>query len=487
MRGAGRYSTTVLAALIGLAVLVGLNVLAARSTWRWDATADRRNSLSRESADVLAHLPRPVSAVAFYRPQEPEAEVVRELFERIAEKAHDFTWEFADPDRSPFKAREYGVRQSGTVVLSSGDKRESVLFADEEKLVNAMVRVSDPAGGTVYFVTGHGELDAERAGKDPDGKGSPDSCVLLAKALREKGLQTRPLLLAREREVPEDASAVLVLGAQRDFLQHELDLLARYVGKGGRLLVALEPESATNLDGFLADHFGVTRLPGFVVDPVGRMIVGDPMAPLVRDYSRHPITRDFELMTLFPTCGALEMRGAGLAGGTVRPLGSSSAQAWLETDVEGLRKGKASFDKGVDTQGPLRLAMAWQPTPGPQGAGKAEEAGNGVGKDAVGTDKDAAGVGKDAASRARAVVFADQDFLADRYAPLSGNLDLARNSVQWLLEKEGLITVSKPKAANVFLLLTPGQRAALTWVPLAGLPLGALALAALVALRRRRG
>ncbi|MCA1985958.1 MAG: hypothetical protein LDL27_05730, partial [Desulfovibrio sp.] len=86
----------------------------------------------------------------------------------------------------------------------------------------------------------------------------------------------------------------------------------------------------------------------------------------------------------------------------------------------------------------------------------------------------------------RAVVFADQDSLTNRYAKVYGNLDLARNAMNWLLEREGLIVVRKPDVPNVFLTLSAGERLLLSWFPLVLLPLAMFGLALAMALVRKR-
>lgn len=446
-----RFSRTLVSGLAGLALLAGLYALAAKADWRFDATADKRHSLTEDSADILRALPGEVRAVAFYRPGEAGRDQAEDLLKLLDQASPRFSFEFVDPDRNPFRVRELDVAQTGTVVLQGADKREAVTFPDEEKLVNAALRVADARTTTVYSLTGHDELDIAPS----QGRGEAGSAAALAQALTDQGVTVKALNLARQQAVPTDADALLVLGPRTDLLDHELTLLADWFAGGGRLLVALFAEQATNLDTWLGDELGLQRRVGLVLDPVSQVVVGDSLTPLAQDYAFHPATRDFALTTLFPTAAALAKHGAETPGQdpTVQALVRSSAESWLETDLQAMGRGEAAFDPGQDTPGPLWLAASY-----------AKPLGN---------------------ATARALVFADQDFLADPYVRLGGNLDLARNAVSWLAEREGLIRVSKPRAANVFLMLTPVERAALTWVPLALLPLAALAAAVLVGLGRR--
>jgi hypothetical protein len=102
-----------------------------------------------------------------------------------------------DPDRSPGLARRYGVESYGTLVVQSGDKSEKVLDADEDRLTNALVKVTRSGKPVVYVVKGHGERDlssAERAG------------LSQAKEQMEKAnYEVNELELARQGKVPADA------------------------------------------------------------------------------------------------------------------------------------------------------------------------------------------------------------------------------------------------------------------------------------------
>lgn len=459
-----RISQTALAGILGLCLLIGLNVLAAKQSWRWDTTANKRYSLAVETVHALRELDAPVTAVAFFRPEERAQ--IESLLQLFTQKTGEFTYEFVDPDRSPYRAKEYDVTQTGTVVLLSGNKTEKVLFPDEEKLINGVIRVSNPTRAKIYFVQGHGESNPKATGQQ--------SCSMLAKALTDQGADVAPLTLARADQIPEDADTLVILGPKTDFLQHELDVLDAWWKKGGRLLIGLSAENKTNLDPWLA-NLGMKRLDGFTLDPLSRLIVGDPMAPIVQDYGYHPITRDFALMTVLPTATALA--GAEGAPSHAAPLGSSTEQSWLETNLDNLREhGTAKFDEGEDTPGPLWLAAVYENTPG----AKTEDGADGAPEAEQQSEADKA------APSQRAVVFADQDFATDQYVNMAGNLDIVRNSANWLMEREKLITVSKPKSANVFLTLSVAERMVVTWAPLFLLPLLCLGFAIWVAMSRRK-
>lgn len=468
-----RLSQTIVAGALGLALLVGLNVLAVKQAWRWDVTKNKRHSLAPQSADVLKSISSKVSAFAFYKPEEGGKESAEDLFKLVARATPQFAYEFVDPDRSPVLTKEYEVTQLRTVVLVCGEKREKVVMPDEEKLVNAIIRVTSARKSKIYAVAGHGELDAAAQGDK--------SWSMLEKSLKEQGVEVQSLTLARESAIPADADALLILGPQKDYLEHELKLLSDYFTAGGRLFLAFDAMQATNIDEWLKKTIPLERKQGLVIDPISRLISGDALTPLVQDFGQHPITEEFvNQMALFPTSSALVATDADQVGkkNPMQPpqapatqyLGRTLDQAWLKTDISQLRSGgKVELDPKADLKGPLWIAAVYDAKAlEPQKNPMADPA-------------------KDKAKKAaRVVVVADQDFLSNKYVNVGGNLDFARNCVNWLAEREGLLTISKPKAANVFLMLQPTQRLLLTWGPLVLLPSAALILAIGMAVKRRR-
>lgn len=458
-----RYSQTVLAGILGLGVLAGCYALAVKQGWRYDTTAAKQYSLAVESVAILSNLNASVEAVAFFNPEDqPLKKKLEDLFDLVSRVTDKVRVEFVDPDRTPFRARELGVSVSGSVVLLSSDRKETLTFVDEEKLVNGIARVASARSAIIYHVQGHGEVELESLQEPGAGQ--------LAQSLREQGAELLPLTLAAIPEgqgVPDDADLLVILAPTRDYLPKELDMLTRHVLAGGRIFIALAPEHRVNVADWTAAHLGVRMEPGLAVDVAAQSILGDALTVLVQQYPVHPITRDFNLLTLYPTAGAItDVENATLGNRTLEvvPLGLSTQQAWLERDVDGIRAGRADFDAGTDLQGPLWLGAAVSMI----------------------KELDADNATKSPLDSLRAVVFADQDFLTNRYANVYGNLDLARNAMNWLLEREGLIVVRKPDVPNVFLTLSAGERLLLSWFPLVLLPLAMFGLALAMALVRKR-
>lgn len=432
--------------IVGLFILIAINMLVKKIEWQVDLTKNKRYSLAQASKDFIHKLDKKIEVLCFYRPGERGRKQLEDLLKLYARENKLFTYEFIDPDRSPGLAKEYEIHQSGEVVIKFNKKQEKLIFPDEEKITNALVRLSNEEKGKIYIVKDHGEASLFAGGDR--------SLSKLEKLLTEQGLGVEEISLIQKGKIPEDALTVLIIGPQKDFLSSEQKILKDYLQKGGRILVALQPEQKNNLWQWVEEEFGLKIRPGFVLDPVGKLVLGSFMAAVGQEYPYHSTTENFNFMTVFPTSLALEI----VAGqGKSSPLIKTGEGSWLETDLSKLKEGEAQFEEGKDIKGPLTLAVWWE-------------------------NKDK----KEKKGVSRVLVFGDDDWMTDKYVELGGNKDLLRNSLNWLRSKENLISISKPKLANSFLFLREQEKLLLTVVPLLLLPLLCLLLAGIVAFKRRK-
>src|SRR5262249_60964505 len=109
----------------------------------------------------------------------------------------------AAAERSARVARDYGFETYGTVareaVLKDGQKKqEKIQDLDEEKLTNALIRVTRSGKRVVYFLRGHGE-------KDP-GSSERTGYGQMKAAIEKLNYDVKDLVLGRDTNVPPDAT-----------------------------------------------------------------------------------------------------------------------------------------------------------------------------------------------------------------------------------------------------------------------------------------
>jgi ABC-type uncharacterized transport system involved in gliding motility auxiliary subunit len=444
-----RYGlNTAVMVLLVLGVIGFVEALSYRHNARLDLTENRRHSLSPQTVQLLGELKDDVHAVAFFRSDQPGKRVAEDLLKQYARAGGDrFTWKVVDPDREPALARRYGVEAYGTVVLETEKRSEKVSDAEEERLTNALVKVTREEVRAVYVVQGQGErqlTDTDRGGFS-EARG----------ALERSNYDVRPLALAREATVPEDAAVVIVPGPRTDLLPPVVQALEEYIDRGGKLLLMVDPPFPQRLqdDGVkrLLARYGVVLGDNLVIEvsPIGRLFGIGPEVPIIQQYEPHPITRDLGgITTLFPITRTVDVAKTPVEGVRVDVLARTSPDSWGETDRRLVEQGQVQPDPD-DPRGPLSVA-------------------------AVAT--------KD---NARIAVYGTSSLASNQFLNLQGNRDLFLNTVSWLAEEDDLIAIrpKDPRQTPVF--LSSQQAQAVFWLPVVVLP-GLVLVAGIFAVVRRR-
>jgi gliding motility-associatede transport system auxiliary component len=438
-----RYGlNTALMIVLLLGIIAIVEAVSYRHNARLDLTENRRNSLAPQTIQLLRDLKNDVSAVAFFRSDQPGKRVAEDLFKQYARYAGGrFSWKVVDPDREPGLARRYNVETYGTVVLETKDKSEKVTDAEEEKVTNGLVRLTREGKRVVYVIQGHGEHELNSS----DRAGFSEA----KKALEGANYEVKPLALTREGKISDDAAVVIDPGPRTDPLSPEIDALNAYLGRGGKLLVMVNPFQNEGMKKFLA-AYGVDLGDDLVIEsnPIGRMFGIGPEVPIVQQYEPHPITRDMAgITTLFPLTRSVSSAKAPPRGVNVQPLVKTSPQSWGETDRAALNRGEVRADD-KDIKGPSVAVV----------------------------------VTKD---KARIVVYGTSNLASNQFLNLQGNRDLFLNTVSWLAEQEDQISIRPKETKSAPVFLTSQQGLLVFLLPVVVLPAVVLAGGVVAAVRRR--
>ncbi|MDQ7074384.1 MAG: hypothetical protein Q9O24_04365 [Gammaproteobacteria bacterium] len=192
---------------------------------------------------------------------------------------------------------------------------------------------------------------------------------------------------------------------------------------------------------------------GVIVDASGSLFgIDSPDFALVSEYGDHAITAPLQTVSLFPQAQALQAKQP--SGWQVQTLLQTLPRSWTElSPIEG----EIGFDEGSDERaGPLSLGLVLQrPLPNQR-------------------------------EQQRVVVIGDGDFLANQYLGNGGNLELGSRLFSWLTEKDNLLQISMPKAADSQLQLSSWQIALIGFGFFLLLPAGLLLTGFMIVWRRRR-
>ncbi|MBM3223843.1 MAG: hypothetical protein FJZ47_08595, partial [Candidatus Tectomicrobia bacterium] len=293
-------------------------------------------------------------------------------------------------------------------------------------------------------------------------------------ALEEQNYTVQELVLARQPQVPDDAAVVILAGPRRDLLESETAALSAFLGRGGHILAMIDPEVAPGLVDFVK-RYGIDVGNDIVVEtnPLGRLVGGDYLMPVVMTYERHAITKELgNVMTMFPVVRSVQPIRELPPGVTAQSLVQTSTESWAEMDLKALQEGRTGFDADSDRRGPISIATVATVTP--------EKAATPEATENATTDKPAT------SRAARLVVVGDSEFANNSLFSVQGNGNFFLNTVSWLAEEEDLIAIRPRKGGGSGpVMLTASQAPLIFWVPVVLLPLGVLASGAVVFIRRK--
>jgi ABC-type uncharacterized transport system involved in gliding motility auxiliary subunit len=446
-----RFGTLAVASiLIVLGILVAINYIGSRQNKRWDLTASGQFSLSDQTRKVLLQLDSPLKAYVFEKALELERfkDRLRE-YEYVTNK---LSVEYVDVDKKPALARTLQVQAYGTVVFEYKGRTERVTGDSEQDLTNAIIKVVTGQQKKVYFVQGHGEKDpanSERTGYNG-----------IAQALQRDNFGFDKLVLAQAGDVPADASVVVVAGPRIDLYPQEIVAIRKYLDKGGKMLLMIDPPDKSDSPPFaglqsLVTEWGFQVGNNIVVDAsgMGQLIGADASVPVAANYPQHPITERFNFLTAYPLARSVSPIPGGTSLRTPQTFIETSPRSWAETDIDKfLKTGEVELDeKKGDKKGPVSIGAA-------------------VSAVAANAPAPAAGDADQRKPETRVVVVGDSDFAANYALNIQGNKDLFLNTINWLAQQENLIAIRPKEPNDRRLTLTADQTRRIFWLAILIIP-----------------
>ena len=152
---AANFAQAAVYTLIVIAILGVLNFLAQRYNKSFDSTANKKYTLSDQTAKVVKNIPGDLVITYWDRPNGfPNAE---DLFDRYKVLSPKVTVEYQDVDKKRTEAIAAGVKTVPTILVKVGNKTETAKSLTEEEVTGAMVRALKGGDRTVCFTSGFGE------------------------------------------------------------------------------------------------------------------------------------------------------------------------------------------------------------------------------------------------------------------------------------------------------------------------------------------
>jgi len=437
--------------LVVIAIVVVANVLADRYNKSYDATANKRYSLSDQTAKILRGLKQPATITYFN--QSTRFRDGRDLLDQYANLSPKLQVKYVDPDKEPEVAREAGIRNLGTAVVQIGAKHEEAKSMTEEGITGAFIRDLKSTTRTVCFASGSGEHQLD--GSDREGMSK------FKDVLSKDNYESKSVDLLTKAEVPSDCTTLVIAGPTKNYEQPEVDAIRKYVEDGGRALFMLDPPLKLGHDDIadnnaltnLLQGWGVTLDKDLILDlnPLGQIAGVGPEVALVTSYASQPIVDQLRgTATGFPLARSLDIKNTDKT--SVQKLFDSSSTSLATNN---LSSPAVNANDPKNRKGPLTIAAA-----GTYNTGKEN-------------------------SQGRFVVVGSSNWAANRFIEFNGNDDLASNTINWLSSDEDLISIRPKTPEDRRITMTGGQLTLVKLVSQFGLPLVVMVMGISVWWKRR--
>lgn len=452
---AGGYSF--LAAVIVLAFLVAVNVIMnalPTTLTKLDATQAKLTTLSEQTKNILKLLDKDVT-FNWLCQEGMEDPVVETLLNQYASSSGHIKLQKIDPAVNPGLYEQYTDEfYDNSVLITSGDRtryvcytdiyvldyelyyktgEEELIFQGEDALTRGIYYLATDDVPRVYYITGHGETGFTDEQKN---------------MFLDDNIDLKQLKLVSDLTIPEDADMLICYKPTADFSTDETQVLKEYMAQGGKLLLVtgFMEKKLENLESVMATY-GVTSVNGFVIEGNSNYYSQNPYW-LLPEPKSHAITDPViksRLNVMIPETRGLAIAETGSVTTVVTNLLTTTDQSYAKTGTNWTSIEKAEGD----INGPFSLGVAVE----------------------------------DVVMGTKAVWFSSDYILAPNCGAAQ---DLFYNAVSWMCDQEEMISIRGKDVTQQYLTMNEDAVNTMTWIVVAIVPLGFLAIGISIYSRRQK-
>ncbi|MFA6013605.1 MAG: Gldg family protein [Gallionellaceae bacterium] len=419
--------------------------LFARFPLQTDVTHAHLNSLDPGSIAALKRLDGEVKITVYATEQDAKQgelqRLIRDFIAIYQRYKTDITLIFIDPLKQPEAMRQANIQSNGEMVVEYAGRSAHLTALNEQTLSSALLGLAHSKQELLMYLSGHGERKLEGHANHDLGE--------FAKKLKEIGFKISILDLAIAPNVPTNARVLVLTHPQVALLPGEVDKILRHLSNGGNLLWLIDAEPLRGLE-VLAEKLDLILTPGIIVDPAAQDLNAPFNWALSAGYPPHPVTMNFDLMTVFPFARALSTEESSLW--QRQALVEVAPRGWVTRNVT-RNNTLPKFDKTHDIPGPHIAAIALQRVVNNQ--------------------------------EQRIVVVGGAAFLSNAYSGNAGNIDLGMNMVKWLSEQEALVAIQPRNNKDGTVTFSTRALTVISYGLVVALPLLLLLVGGIVWWRRR--
>ena len=474
---------SIISTILIIIIFLMINYLSIRHFKRLDWTQSGFYSLSPKMSGVLSEIEnKELKIIVFLEEQNQIKEDIKELLKEMTNVASSIKIEHINIDQDLSRAKllieKYGIQDTNVVLFSYESRMKIVTqtdmaefdfsggamyprvkaFLGEQAFASAILSVLKENQLRICFTSGHSERDPE----DYDVEGYSD----IKSSIEGENIKVEIIETVKLENIPDYCNSVIIAGPNKPFLKNEINLLDDYLTKQGKLFILIDPLFEEELKGFketgleqMLLKWGIQIDHSIVVDPSQTLPFIGADTLFISNYSIHTIVENMkDIPTILPlTRSVRELKDAKPKNNlVVMDLLRTTDEGWGETNLEALRNEEVELDNN-DIKGPVSVAVS--------------------GEQDLGKEQKAAGT--------RIVVIGDSDVVKNSQLRNIGNKDFFMNTINWLVQREKLISITPKTPENVKLTMTENEMNFIFWLVTIIMPGLALIAGVRIWIRRR--
>ncbi len=402
--------------LIILSILGVSNYLILKNDVSIDLTSQKYHSLSEQSKKIVGNLKGPLKITLFAKRGDWDHFLA--ILDKY-ENASDFiTLEALDIDKSLPLIRKHNITENGSILIEYQDRVVVSKVESELKVTNSLIKAIREREINIFYTTGHGELDFNSKEKL--------GASFLKRSIESVNYNLRSLDLISQN-IPASADAILISSTRFGFLENEIQKLEDYLGRGGNLVVLLQSNlsgaNQESLYSFLQRN-GVQVVDSIVIDRLAKSQGSEFTTPIINQFGQESsITNSFQGRVLMPLSTALVAEDSEHLELKKLLWTTPFPATWAEKNIKGIIDGKATYDLDTDLKGPITLGLT----------------------------------AFNKKNQSKLVVFGSSGFVTNAFESQSANLNLFLNSLSWVLDDEGIISINRPGLKNSKVMISLSQ------------------------------
>ena len=262
-----RASKAWTAAGLLLCTLIAVNYAAVRRDVSRDWSYLKITEPSEATTNIAKASAEPITIAIFYQRENEVLPWVEGYATRLVQTSEGrVSLKVIDKDLDPIGAAHFKTSRNGMVIVEAGTRQERIdlgptlgaarpLLKKLDSEIQRLLLTLTSKPKTAYVMRGHGELS-------PDGsnKASPlESSKLLEGFLRDQNwiIKTFGIAEGSASRVPDDATALLLLGPATPLIGAEIESLKEFTARGGSLLVSLDSDKRQDDLNLWLDSIGI--------------------------------------------------------------------------------------------------------------------------------------------------------------------------------------------------------------------------------------